>query len=52
MNDLVINEVAVIPEVQRSSDTYAIANELQEKNVAIGVGFEFVYWNIANWTKA
>lgn len=52
MNDLVIDNVVVIPLVQRSADTYAISNELRAENVAIGVGFEFDYWNIANWNKS
>ncbi len=49
LNDLVINDRAVIPEVNRSADTYAIANRLRQENVALGVGFEYNYWNIANW---
>jgi peptide/nickel transport system substrate-binding protein len=50
MNDILIEEVVVIPEVNRSSDTYAISNELRDENVAEGA-FELNYWNIANWNR-
>ncbi len=49
LNDILINEVAVIPEVNRPADTYAISQDLINENVALGVGFEYSYWNIANW---
>ena len=49
LNDIVINDRAVIPEVNRSADTYAISNRLRKENIALGVGFEYNYWNIANW---
>src|SRR5699024_9383799 len=48
MNDMIVGDRAVVPLVNRSADTYAIANTLREENVAIGVGLEFDYWNIAN----
>jgi peptide/nickel transport system substrate-binding protein len=48
MNDLLIQEVVVIPEVNRAADKYAISNRLQNENVALGP-FEVNYWNIANW---
>ncbi|MFM9108381.1 MAG: peptide ABC transporter substrate-binding protein [Chloroflexota bacterium] len=48
MNDILINEVAVIPLINRAADKYAIANELVEENVAVS-DFEVNYWNIANW---
>lgn len=51
MNDMVINDRAVVPMVNRSADTYAITNTLREENIAIGVGLEFDYWNIANWNR-
>lgn len=51
MNDMVIDDRAVVPMVNRSADTFAIANTLREENVAIGVGLEFDYWNIANWNR-
>ncbi|HYJ12301.1 MAG TPA: peptide ABC transporter substrate-binding protein [Thermomicrobiales bacterium] len=49
LNDILISEVVVIPEVNRPADTYAIAQNLVAENVALGVGFELSYWNIANW---
>ena len=49
LNDLVTNDRAVLPQVNRSTDTYAIANCLRKENAAKGVGFEYNYWNIANW---
>ena len=49
MNDILINEVVVIPEVNRPSDTYAISQRLVNDNIDLGVGFELSYWNIANW---
>jgi peptide/nickel transport system substrate-binding protein len=49
MNDVLINDVAVIPQVNRPSDTYAISKKLVEENVDLGVGFEVTFWNIANW---
>lgn len=49
LNDILINDVAIIPEVNRPSDTYAIARTLNNDNVALGVGYELNYWNIANW---
>jgi peptide/nickel transport system substrate-binding protein len=49
LNDILINEVVVIPEVNRPADTYAISQRLNNDNVALGVGYELSYWNIANW---
>jgi hypothetical protein len=46
---MLINEVVVIPEVNRPADTYAIAQNLVTENVALGAGYELSYWNIANW---
>jgi peptide/nickel transport system substrate-binding protein len=51
MNDILIGEVVVIPEVNRPADTYAISQTLNNDNVALGVGFELSYWNIANWNR-
>jgi len=49
LNDILINDVVVIPEVNRASDVYAISKQLNNNNIALGVGFELSYWNIANW---
>lgn len=51
MNDYIIADRAVIPLVNRAADAYGISNTLHEENVAIGVGFEYSYWNIANWNR-
>lgn len=51
MNDLIINDRAVVPLVNRAADVYAIAKNLYNENVALGAGFEYNYWNIANWNR-
>ena len=51
MNDLVINDRAVVPLVNRAADVYAISKTLHNENVALGAGFEYNYWNIANWNR-
>jgi peptide/nickel transport system substrate-binding protein len=51
LNDILINDVAVIPIVNRASDKYAISNTLRDENVMVGPGFEGNYWNIANWNR-
>ena len=50
MNDIVIDDFAVVPLVQRSSDTYAISNTLNNDNVALSP-VEPDTWNIANWNR-
>jgi peptide/nickel transport system substrate-binding protein len=50
MNDVLINDVVVIPEVNRAADKYAISNNLRNENIAEST-FEFNYWNIANWNR-
>ena len=50
MNDILVNDVAVIPEVNRAADKYAISSDLNNENVALG-SFEYNYWNIANWNR-
>ncbi len=49
LNDILIEDVAVIPLVNRPADTYAISKRLVPENIAIGAGFELSYWNAANW---
>ena len=49
LNDILINDVVVIPQVNRPADTYAISQRLNNDNVALGVGYELSYWNVANW---
>jgi len=48
LNDIVINDVVVIPQVNRPSDQYAIANKINPANTTVGA-FELNFWNIANW---
>jgi peptide/nickel transport system substrate-binding protein len=50
MNDILINEVVVIPQVNRAADKYAISNTLNNDNVALSA-FELNYWNIGNWNR-
>ena len=50
MNDIVIDDFAVVPLVQRAADKYAISNTLRNENVALGP-FEGDFWNIANWNR-
>jgi peptide/nickel transport system substrate-binding protein len=50
MNDIVINDIVVIPLVTRAAEKYAIINSLRPENIAGGL-FEALYWNIANWNR-
>jgi peptide/nickel transport system substrate-binding protein len=50
LNDIVINEIGVVPLVNRASDKYAIATTLRDENVAQS-DFTVNYWNIANWNR-
>jgi len=50
MNDIVINEIGVVPIVNRSADKYATSTTLVDENVAVS-DFEVDYWNIANWNR-
>ncbi|MDQ2653284.1 MAG: peptide ABC transporter substrate-binding protein [Chloroflexota bacterium] len=50
LNDIIINEVAVIPLVNRAADKYAISTTLYDENVGVS-DFEVNYWNIANWNR-
>ncbi len=51
LNDLTINEVAVIPLVLRPFYT-AISNRLELRNQAFENPFSGYFWNIENWTLA
>ena len=54
LNDILINDVVLIPEVNRAADKYAMHESLfheDEDNVALGP-FELNYWNIANWNRS
>ena len=49
LNDIVINDIAIIPQVARAGELYAISNRLVAENIA-ATPWEALYWNIANWT--
>lgn len=51
MNDILINDYAVIPVVARASEKYAALNNLVNDNVA-GSSWESLYWNICNWCRS
>jgi len=50
MNDILIDDIAIIPIVNRAAEKFAIANGFVEENIA-GSLFEALYWNIANWVR-
>ena len=54
MNDILINDVAIIPLVNRAADKYAQAADLfhgDEDNVAVSP-YETNYWNVQNLNRA
>jgi peptide/nickel transport system substrate-binding protein len=50
MNDLLINDIVIVPLVQRSAEKMAILNTLRDTNLACS-SWEAAYWNIANWNR-
>jgi len=50
MNDMLMDDIALIPLVQRAAEKYGIAKSLRPDNIA-GGSFEALYWNIANWNR-
>jgi peptide/nickel transport system substrate-binding protein len=50
MNDILVDEVVIIPLVQRSAEKIAILNTFREANIA-GSPWEALYWNAANWNR-
>jgi len=50
MNDMVINDYALVPMVQRANVKAAVSNKLNVTNIAPGP-IEFDYYNIANWNE-
>jgi len=48
MNDLLINDAALVPLVQRSAGNAALANRIDPANLAKSP-FEGDFWNIMNW---
>jgi len=51
MNDIVIDNVALIPQVNRAAAKSAIINTLVSDNVAASAFEPYEYWNMANWTR-
>lgn len=49
LNDILIEDVAVIPIVNRSVGSYALNNRIRNENLANGPSFVLPFWNIANW---
>jgi len=52
LNDILIDNVVVIPLVNRSIDTFAYSTKLRLENLQLGAFHEINYWNIANWNFA
>lgn len=50
MNDFLINDQVIIPEVARAVEKYAIALTLNDDNVGSSLA-EALYWNIKNWNN-
>ncbi|HEV2072714.1 MAG TPA: ABC transporter substrate-binding protein [Thermomicrobiales bacterium] len=51
LNDILINNVVIIPLVNRAADVFAYSTLLNLENLQIGP-FNENYWNIANWNFA
>jgi peptide/nickel transport system substrate-binding protein len=50
MNDILVDEVVIIPLVKRAAENIAVLNTLRDGNIA-GSPWEALYWNIANWNR-
>ncbi len=50
MNDHLINDQVIVPEVARAVEKYAIALTLNDDNVGSSLA-EALYWNIRNWNN-
>ncbi|CAN5540295.1 peptide ABC transporter substrate-binding protein [soil metagenome] len=50
LNDILIENIATIPLVQRAAESFAITNNINPANIA-GSSWECLYWNIANWNE-
>ena len=50
LNDNLITNQVIVPEVHRASEVYAVANAINNDNIA-GSAWECLYWNMANWDK-
>jgi peptide/nickel transport system substrate-binding protein len=50
MNDILYNDYAVMPLVRYGSKA-GVSKRLNKENLALS-GYEFSYWNVANWNLA
>jgi peptide/nickel transport system substrate-binding protein len=50
MNDILIEDVAVVPIVHRAAAVSGVSTTLQEANLGTS-DWEYDYWNIANWNR-
>ena len=48
MNDIIIEDVVMIPQVNRAASKNGASTRLLADNIALGP-FEGSYWNLANW---
>ncbi|MBA3336695.1 MAG: peptide ABC transporter substrate-binding protein [Chloroflexia bacterium] len=50
MNDILINDVVMIPLVNRAADVYGAVSTFNVENIGAN-SFEVMYWNAANWNN-
>jgi len=50
LNDILIEEVVVVPIVNRAAAVSGVSTTLQEANLGTS-DWEYDYWNIANWNR-
>src|SRR5215212_3147591 len=50
LNDILINDVVMVPIVNRASDKEGVSTTLVAENIAES-DFSYAYWNIANWNR-
>jgi peptide/nickel transport system substrate-binding protein len=50
LNDVLIEDVAIVPMVNRSAGKYGVSNTLRNENIGVS-SFQVDYWNIANWNR-
>jgi hypothetical protein len=50
MNDMLIEDIVIIPVVQRATEKFAVVNTLRVENISPNA-WEVLYWNIANWNR-
>jgi peptide/nickel transport system substrate-binding protein len=50
MNDMLIEDIVIIPVVQRATEKFAVVNTLRVESISPNA-WEMLYWNIANWNR-